>query len=369
MSGKRNIEKGVVATARSGLLARSTAGTRWWLWRRWDGIDRDTRALVLIVISSLCYSWIPVFYVIGGAGVAPVEFAAAMKGSEIALNLLLAAGLTWFCRQTSVNSKAAWQAWGRLSPALRGAHKLVALGALCSLSTLLFAVTLKYVPPIIATVLYETWPVMMIVVIIIARNVPSFRTLQRGDAGQGALWVALTFCVVGLAFIVLGKSSGAESLPNLLTWSKLKGELTWDNLKGVIWGATAAASVALYITFTRALANHLTKDRGVMGHLQESTQESFGICIARAVTHGLMLPVVLLLLAVLWFKNPAGGASWWILGWFFELKGEASWWSVVMAVGAAVLATLAGLTLRLANTQSTNYSINVVYYIAPILVV
>lgn len=315
--GRTNLPPAVSATTRV-----SPAG-RWLVpWKDWSP---EHRSWVWMTVSALLFSLVPAFFVLGDAKESPLTFVATVKIFQFILVVVFAIGVGTLLRVRST-----------LFAVSRRAPFLLALGVLGAFAYLFFAAAIGLVGPLIATLLYEMWPVVAILVVVV---VPYFSPLQRKGAKDVTLWLGFGLCLIGPVVFSLGQSKDPEVVRIILPY-----EITVPGYFGMLVAAFALLLAVLFFLCTRQLSEVLSDEfKGTSNSPNKETCVSIAYAMPLMVTTPIYLGLA--------------------FGWGQWISLASTFWAMCGAVGIAGGA----LALRMANDENENYNVNVVYYIALIV--
>ena len=289
-------------------------------------MSRDRTALFYMLVSVLATSTIPLIIILGNGGDSPFFFTLMWRGAGI-LGILVA--LLVFFRQILTDHTAR-------TVILRTCRSW-AFVVMCvaELSFFFYVFSFGYIDPVIATILYGSSPIVVIVA-----GVLLFRAEGRFD--NTPMGIALPLCVAfsGMVFLTLsqiGQSGSDHSLAGI--WAQLLGLLM------AILGATLAGiRIALHIR----VASQFRSDYRGSAPASDDDLEVFAILVFTIVVSALSLPVFAI-----------GSVA----------AGESVNATLLVVAGASglLVSSVERIAFRKANLMTSNLGVNALTYVAPIL--
>ena len=287
---------------------------------------RDRTALVFIVLATAGYSLLPLVVALGGGTESPFYFNAGLTfGMIVGTTPFLLFAYGGLLRHRSVLAAIGKRtiSWSILFMAIK------------NFEFAFFAWSTKFVDISITAILYETWPILLILL-----TAWLYRDESRYKQSSLSFWMLLVFGFIGVAFVVLSQSGTDQGLGSLNFVALILG------IVFALTGAGLASLNAFGFKWGTDLSDHLTRE-----HPYASSKYSldlFGSVLANFLASIVVVPVNLF----------AG----------FSLGETLAWetFSIAMLGGIFCL-SVAMLFWRYANLITHNLGINAIGYATPVL--
>ena len=292
------------------------------------------RVLAIMLAALIPFSVIPLMVFQGGGPTAPFLFNALLRFGCAAFSLCF---LAFFYRRFICSSLVWRQVWRGLGGWMFWSTVLV------TFDYGLIAWASRYVDTAVAAMLFESWPILVIVLMAWL-----FRGEGRYQPHWGRLLGAMPLVFGGLFLVVASESGG-------LAWAA---DSRLDLFKGVLLSLLAAGScafVASSMSWGRDLSRRLRwRSRGGgAGRRRLLNPELFGAVMVFGLS-SLVGGILSLGISGLRGESPPAGDA----GFVFFLFGLG---------GGFAIHGFSGNLLRLVNAATNNVSINVLNYFIPVL--
>ena len=289
---------------------------------------QNLRAAGYMLAAVLLYAMMPVFVTLGEGHQAPFMYnAIIMLFACIGTSVFL---IVFYRRQ--VFDREIWhiicQNWRRWS--LLG----VVLGAF---SYAIFAWSLRYIDVSVAAVLYETWPLFMILL-----TGKMFQTKNRYESVGAFGWACILMGFVGLGFVISSQTEEADAVKETMPLFHL--------FLGVLLALISAGLAAMHGSCSLLWGAYVLEN--MPKHKQKETDRDWTILFALASIVFTGIPSIIISVAL----SAWGGHN--------EIV-EVDNMIIAAFLGFFVLAT-AGILFRMANLATTKLETNAMGYAIPI---
>ena len=288
-------------------------------------VGNQRKAIAYMLLAVTFFSSLPLIIAWGGGGGAPFLFNAGMSGG-MAFGCLVFVAV--FYRRLLFNWDSLRLIWRRMFDIK------IALSIIANFNFAVFAWSTRYVDVSITAILFETWPIFIILIMErLFRSQARYRPLTPG------LFLVLLLGVAGFGFVVVGQAGGFAGVEASGLLVVIFGVVL------AVLGAIATAFAAFSFRWGTDIVHELPAN--VVRDTSEDSLELFGLLIAFLIANSVSAVLNL-------FLGSASGET-------IDSRSLL----IAVALGGAVNGA-ANVAWRKANLSTDNLGINAVSFATPI---
>ena len=276
-------------------------------------------ALFSMLLSMLCFSTMPLMFVVAGATEYPLMFAGLLTISSCACNVIY----------LFVQYREKWDVQTRRQIWSWVCHRNIVWVGIFDLDYLAFVVALVFIDAAVVAVLYELWPLFMV-----ASMAWIFRKTRRYASVTSGSWLLFSLAFFGVALVVASQSPTVADIPDLVNYAVFFG--VGLGVLAALFGGLCASTAIQWGDLVAETDGGTPKDRVFF---------TMVACVA-------MKPVVAAMLI---------GLSLFV-GESVELRGV----SIALLVGF-VCVGIGSTAYRVANVTTTNLNLNALCFAVPVI--
>ena len=228
-----------------------------------------------MMVTVACFSVFPVLFKIGGAGESPFLFAGIL---QLSAGIGMCTVMLFGRKRLQIGPTA----FEGIMSQCKTWYMLFAV--IASFHFVLFAHGLSFVDVSIAAILYETWPVfLMLIMSFIFYDKEKGKDKQRYDPISIATWFFVVLALVGVGLVILSHNDTARTLHDI--WSDLTHFRTMIGVGLVLLAAFLAAARP---AFTSKMGEYLAKKHSSTekGEMEEIAFATAMTCVCNVLTGG-----------------------------------------------------------------------------------